>query len=71
MILPNLYGNIVSNVCTGLVGGAGIVSGSNYGYNRAIFESGTRNTGKSLAGKNIANPAGTLFAAANMLKYIG
>lgn len=71
MVLPNLYGNIVGNVCTGLVGGAGIVCGSNYGYNRAIFESGTRNTGRSIANKNVANPSGSLFAAANMLKYIG
>jgi isocitrate dehydrogenase (NAD+) len=71
MVLPNLYGNIVANLCSGLVGGAGIVSGSNYGYNRAIFETGTRNTGRGLVGKNIANPSGTLFAAANMLKYMG
>lgn len=71
MLLPNLYGNIVQNVACGLIGGAGIVCGSNYGYNKAIFETGTRNTGKNLAGKNIANPSGTLFATANMLKYIG
>jgi isocitrate dehydrogenase (NAD+) len=71
MVMPNLYGNIVANICTGLVGGAGIISGSNYGYTCAMFESGTRNSGNVIAGKNIANPSGMLFAAANMLKYIG
>ena len=71
MVMPNLYGNIVSNVCAGLVGGSGFVAGSNYGEQYAIFEQGTRNTGLGIAGKNIANPSGILFAAANMLKYLG
>jgi isocitrate dehydrogenase (NAD+) len=71
MVMPNLYGNIVSNVCAGLVGGSGFVAGSNYGDQYAIFEQGTRNTGLAIAGKDIANPSGILFAAANMLKYLG
>lgn len=71
MVMPNLYGNIVANVCTGLVGGAGLVAGSNYGDGCAIFEKGTRNSGKGIAGRNTANPSGMLFAAAYMLKYIG
>ncbi|CAF1384960.1 unnamed protein product [Adineta steineri] len=71
MVMPNLYGNIVANVCAGLVGGSGFVAGSNYGDHYAIFEQGTRNTGMGIAGKNIANPSGMLFAAANMLKYLG
>lgn len=71
MVMPNLYGNIVSNVCAGLVGGSGFVAGSNYGDHYAIFEQGTRNTGFGIAGKNLANPSGILFAAANMLKYLG
>lgn len=70
MITPNLYGNIVSHVCTGLVGGPGFVAGANYGDHYAIFEQGTRTTGLAIAGKNIANPCGVLFAAANMLKYL-
>ncbi|CAM4896554.1 unnamed protein product [Rotaria socialis] len=49
----------------------GFVAGSNYGDHYAIFEQGTRNTGVGIAGKNIANPSGILFAAANMLKYLG
>jgi isocitrate dehydrogenase (NAD+) len=71
MVMPNLYGNIVANVATGLIGGAGLVSGSNYGEGCALFEAGTRNSGKGLAGQNSANPAGMLFAAANLLKFIG
>jgi isocitrate dehydrogenase (NAD+) len=71
MVMPNLYGNIVANVATGLVGGAGLVAGSNYGHGCAVFEAGTRNSGKGIAGMNVANPSGMLFAAANMLKYIG
>jgi isocitrate dehydrogenase (NAD+) len=71
MVMPNLYGNIVANVCTGLVGGAGVVAGSNYSSTCAVFEKGTRNSGKGIAGQNSANPSGMLFAAANMLKYIG
>ncbi|CAF1669764.1 unnamed protein product, partial [Adineta ricciae] len=71
MVMPNLYGNIVSNVCAGLVGGSGFVAGSNYGDHFAVFEQGTRNTGLGIAGRNIANPSGILFAAANMLKYLG
>jgi len=71
MVMPNLYGNIISNICAGLVGGSGFVAGSNYGDHYAIFEQGTRNTGLGIAGKNIANPSGMLFAAANMLKYLG
>jgi isocitrate dehydrogenase (NAD+) len=72
MVMPNLYGNIVANVCTGLVGGAGIISGSNYGEHCAVFESGTRNSSMELeTNKNTANPSGYLFASANLLKYIG
>lgn len=71
MIMPNLYGNIIVNVCAGLVGGAGIVAGSNYGNNYGVFEPGLRNSDKGIEGLNTANPAGMLFAAANLLKYIG
>ena len=71
MVMPNLYGNIVANVCAGLIGGAGIVAGSNYGKNIALFEAGTRNSGRGVAGQNSANPCGMLFAAGNMLKYLG
>uniref|UniRef100_A0A3B3HNG9 Isocitrate dehydrogenase [NAD] subunit, mitochondrial n=1 Tax=Oryzias latipes TaxID=8090 RepID=A0A3B3HNG9_ORYLA len=61
MVMPNLYGNVVSNVCAGLVGGPGLVPGANYGQDYAVFETATRNTGKSIAGKNIANPTAMLL----------
>jgi len=71
IVLPNLYGNIVTNVCTGLISGAGFVAGTNFGTHYAVFEKGTRNSGKGIAGLNTANPSGMLFTAANMLKHIG
>lgn len=48
MLMTNLYGSIVSNVVCGLLGGAGLLSGKNYGDQFAVFEPGTRNTGKIL-----------------------
>ncbi|KAG1961937.1 isocitrate dehydrogenase [NAD] subunit gamma 1, mitochondrial [Pimephales promelas] len=70
MVKPNLYGNVVSNVCAGLVGGPGLVPGVNYGKDYAVFESATRNTGKSIANKNIANPTATLLAGCVMLDHL-
>ncbi|XP_029654669.1 isocitrate dehydrogenase [NAD] subunit gamma, mitochondrial isoform X2 [Octopus sinensis] len=71
LVLPNLYGNILSNVATGMVGGAGVVPGRNIGDSYAIFETGTRNSGRSIQGKNIANPTGMLLASCDMLDYLG
>lgn len=71
MIMTNLYGAIVSNVICGLVGGAGLISGRNYGDHYAIFEPGTRNTGTAIAGKNIANPIAMLNASVDMLEHLG
>ncbi|XP_078487746.1 isocitrate dehydrogenase [NAD] subunit gamma, mitochondrial-like [Ciona intestinalis] len=71
MVMPNLYGNILGNVCCGLVGGPGIVAGANIGSKHRVFETATRNTGKSIAGLNIANPSAFIFSSSLMLKYIG
>lgn len=71
LVMPNLYGNILSNIAAGLLGGAGLVGGVNVGENYAVFEMGTRNSGKSLKGKNIANPVGILLASCDMLDYLG
>ncbi|KAL1492798.1 hypothetical protein ABEB36_010983 [Hypothenemus hampei] len=71
MIMTNLYGSIVSNVLCGLIGGAGLLSGRNYGDHYAIFEPGTRNTGTAIAGKNIANPLAMLNASIDMLNHLG
>ncbi|XP_043911398.1 isocitrate dehydrogenase [NAD] subunit gamma, mitochondrial [Protopterus annectens] len=70
MVMPNLYGNVVNNVCAGLVGGPGLVPGANYGNNYAVFETATRNTGKSIATKNIANPTAMLLASCMMLDHL-
>lgn len=71
MVMPNLYGNIISNIACGLVGGPGLVSGMNLGDKYAVFETGTRNTGTSLAGKDIANPTAFIRASVDMLRYLG
>ncbi|KAF7651578.1 hypothetical protein LDENG_00108930 [Lucifuga dentata] len=70
MVMPNLYGNIVSNVCAGLVGGPGLVPGANYGEDYAVFETGTRNTGKSIAKRNTANPTAMLLASCLLLDHL-
>lgn len=71
VLTTNLYGAIVSNVVCGLLGGAGLLAGKNYGDHYTIFEPGTRNTGTSIAGKNIANPIAMLNAGVDMLRHLG
>lgn len=71
VLTTNLYGAIVSNVVCGLLGGAGLLAGKNYGDHYTIFEPGTRNTGKRIAGKNVANPIAMLNAAVDMLRHLG
>ncbi|XP_038049340.1 isocitrate dehydrogenase [NAD] subunit gamma, mitochondrial-like [Patiria miniata] len=71
MVMPNLYGNIISNIGAGLVGGPGIVPGQNIGEEFAVFETATRNTGKTIAGKNVANPTATLLAGCLLLRHLG
>ncbi|XP_034828025.2 isocitrate dehydrogenase [NAD] subunit gamma, mitochondrial-like [Maniola hyperantus] len=71
MLMTNLYGSIVSNVVCGLLGGAGLLSGRNYGDHYAVFEPGTRNTGTAIAGKNIANPIAMINASVDMLEHLG
>ncbi|XP_054271488.1 isocitrate dehydrogenase [NAD] subunit gamma, mitochondrial-like [Macrosteles quadrilineatus] len=70
MLMTNLYGTVVSNVVCGLVGGAGLHSGRNYGDLYAIFEPGTRSTSSAIAGKNVANPVAMLNAAVDMLEHL-
>lgn len=71
MVLPNLYGNIIGNIAAGLVGGPGVAAGMNIGARYAVFEAGTRNSGRSIRGKNIANPSALLLTTADMLEYLG
>merc|ERR1719412_3041561 len=70
MVLTNLYGTIVSNLVSGLIGGPGLTAGKNIGPDYAIFEPGTRNTGSSLAGANVANPCAMLKAGVDLLRHL-
>merc|ERR1719168_5510 len=71
MILTNLYGTIVSNLVCGLIGGPGVISGTNLGPRYAIFEPATRNTGTRIAGQNVANPCAMLNAGGDLLNHLG
>lgn len=71
MVMPNLYGNIVSNIGAGLVGGAGVCSGKNVGRDFVLFEQGARHTGLELAFQNRANPTAMLLSATAMLRHLG
>lgn len=70
LLLPNLYGAVLTNIACGLVGGPGLISGANFGDEYAVFETGARNTGKAMTGKNIANPIAVINASADLLQYL-
>jgi isocitrate dehydrogenase (NAD+) len=70
MVMPNLYGNIIDNLASGLVGGAGVVPGSSYSEDCVIYEPGARHTFGEAAGKDIANPTAMLLCAAKLLRHI-
>lgn len=70
LVLPNLYGDIVSDLCAGLIGGLGVAQGANIGVDYAVFEP-VHGTAPDIKGKNIANPTALLLSAIEMLKYIG
>jgi isocitrate dehydrogenase (NAD+) len=70
LVLPNLYGDIVSDLCAGLVGGLGLVPGANIGTDVAVFEA-VHGTAPDIAGKGIANPTALLLSALLMLDHIG
>lgn len=66
MIIPNLYGDIISDVCVGLVGGLGVSSSCSIGNDCAVYEA-THGTAPSMANKNLANPTGFILASCMML----
>jgi len=70
MVTSNLYGNIITNVAGGLIGGPGIVGGANIGENIALFEPGTRHVAMDIAGKNKANPVAMLLSSTMMLRHL-
>jgi isocitrate/isopropylmalate dehydrogenase len=70
IVLPNLYGDILSDAAAGLVGGLGLAASGCYGADYAYFES-AHGTAPDIAGKGIINPTATLLSAAMMLDYLG
>jgi len=70
LLAPNLYGDIISDLCAGLVGGLGVVPGANIGENCAIFEA-VHGTAPDIAGKNVANPVAMLLSGLLLLEHIG
>jgi len=70
LLLPNLYGDIVSDLCAGLVGGLGLVPGANLGERAAVFEA-VHGSAPDIAGQNAANPTALLLSALLMLRHLG
>jgi isocitrate dehydrogenase (NAD+) len=69
LLLENLYGDIVSDLCAGLVGGLGVVPGANLGHDAAIFEA-VHGSAPDIAGRNLANPLALLRSAILMLRHL-
>ncbi|MEO7673612.1 MAG: isocitrate dehydrogenase (NAD(+)) [Pyrinomonadaceae bacterium] len=70
MVMENLYGDIVSDLCAGLIGGLGLAPGANIGELGAVFEA-VHGSAPDIAGQGIANPTALLMSAIVMLRYIG
>jgi isocitrate dehydrogenase (NAD+) len=70
LLLPNLYGDIVSDLCAGLVGGLGVVPGANIGMDNAVFEA-VHGSAPDIADQNLANPTALLLSGLLMLDHIG
>jgi isocitrate dehydrogenase (NAD+) len=70
LVMENLFGDVISDLCAGLVGGLGLVPGANIGTKVAVFEA-VHGSAPDLAGKNLANPIALLRSAAMLLEHIG
>lgn len=70
LLMENLYGDIISDLCAGLVGGLGVVPGSNIGEHAAVFEA-VHGSAPDIAGKGVANPTALMKSAVLMLEHIG
>ena len=70
LLLENLYGDILSDLCAGLVGGLGVVPGANVGHDVALFEA-VHGTAPDIAGKGIANPLAVLLSGCLMVEWMG
>jgi isocitrate dehydrogenase (NAD+) len=69
LVMPNLYGDIVSDLCAGLVGGLGVVGAANLGAEIGVFEA-VHGSAPDIAGKHLANPTALLLSAVMMLRHI-
>ncbi|RYD39066.1 MAG: NAD-dependent isocitrate dehydrogenase, partial [Verrucomicrobiaceae bacterium] len=69
LVTENLYGDIVSDLCAGLVGGLGLAPGANIGTTNAVFEA-VHGSAPDIAGKGIANPTALLSSAVMMLRHL-
>jgi isocitrate/isopropylmalate dehydrogenase len=70
LLLPNLYGDVMSDLAAGLVGGLGVVPSGNIGLEAAIFEA-VHGTAPDIAGKGLANPTALLMSSILMLNHLG
>ena len=70
LLLPNLYGDILSDLCAGLVGGLGLIPGANIGWEYAVFEP-VHGSAPDIAGKGIANPIAMVLSGSMMLRHLG
>lgn len=70
LLLENLYGDVISDLCAGLVGGLGVVPGSNIGDDCAVFEA-VHGSAPDIAGKNLANPLALIMSGVMMLNHLG
>ncbi|KAK1770117.1 isocitrate dehydrogenase [NAD] subunit 1 [Phialemonium atrogriseum] len=71
MVMPNLYGGILSNISAALVGGPGVVPGCNMGRDVAVFEPGCRHVGLDIKGKDQANPTALILSGTMLLRHLG
>ena len=70
LVLPNLYGDIVSDLCAGLIGGLGVAPGANIGDEAAVFEA-VHGSAPKYAGQNKVNPAAMILSGVMLLEYLG
>jgi isocitrate/isopropylmalate dehydrogenase len=70
LLLPNLYGDILSDLCAGLVGGLGLIPGANIGWEYAVFEP-VHGSAPDIAGQGSANPIAMILSGAMLLRHLG
>lgn len=71
LVTPNLYGSILGNIGSALIGGPGLVPGANFGREYAVFEPGSRHVGLDIKGQNVANPTAMILSSTLMLRHLG